>query len=188
MNTTASFTEYLGVISRCVDTDGTVELADTPPGELRVKAGNTVGVGFSAAFTQPYGVQSVDTGVNHIRLRFTGVGSREQAAGLVDMAVFAKPGSLQAAADAFRVADIIGCWVYQAADNEAGKPGDVLGTVEDVLLLPANDVWVVRTPAGTEILLPVIDEVIQHVDVIEKKIIVTLLDGLLNTSVPDPDE
>jgi len=42
----------------------------------------------------------------------------------------------------------------------------------------ANDVYVVKTPSGEEILIPSIKECILDVNVEEKKILVHLLNGL----------
>jgi len=57
--------------------------------------------------------------------------------------------------------------------------GDYLGTVEAVLATGANDVYSVHTPAGRELLLPAIPEVIRSIDVSGHRMTIHLLDGLL---------
>ncbi|RMF51113.1 MAG: ribosome maturation factor RimM [Anaerolineae bacterium] len=57
--------------------------------------------------------------------------------------------------------------------------GQPLGVVEEILETGANDVFVVRSPEGREILLPDITEVILAVDVETRQVRVHLLDGLL---------
>jgi len=52
-----------------------------------------------------------------------------------------------------------------------------LGTITDVWIMPANDVWVLSMPEG-DIPLPVIDDVILSVDIPKKQIIIRLIDGL----------
>ena len=61
-------------------------------------------------------------------------------------------------------------------DVERGE----LGTVEDVIVTGANDVWVVRGPEFGEVLLPAIDDVILKID--DEALIaeVRLLPGLLD--------
>jgi 16S rRNA processing protein RimM len=54
----------------------------------------------------------------------------------------------------------------------------LVGTVEDVIVTGANDVWVVRGPYG-EVLVPVIDDVVCDVDEDAMTARVTLLPGLL---------
>lgn len=67
---------------------------------------------------------------------------------------------------------IVGCTVVT-------EEGENLGTISEILTPGANDVWVVKTAAGKEILLPVIDDVVLHVDVNEKLVKVHLMEGLL---------
>jgi len=54
----------------------------------------------------------------------------------------------------------------------------LIGTVEDVIVTGANDVWIVQGPFG-EVLVPVIDDVILDVDEDEMTASVTLLPGLI---------
>lgn len=56
--------------------------------------------------------------------------------------------------------------------------GEELGQVVEIIETGANDVYVVKTPAGGELLLPAIKDVIQNVDLDEKVITVELLPGL----------
>ncbi len=54
-----------------------------------------------------------------------------------------------------------------------------LGTVTEVIQTGANDVYVVRGPRG-EVLLPAIDECVLELDLDANKMIVHLMDGLVN--------
>jgi 16S rRNA processing protein RimM len=62
-----------------------------------------------------------------------------------------------------------------AVETEEGVP---LGTVEDILETGANDVYVVRSEAEGELLLPAIDSVIRKIDLDSGVLIVRLLPGL----------
>ncbi len=59
------------------------------------------------------------------------------------------------------------------------EDGKELGVLSEILTTAANDVYVVKTSAGKEILIPSIKECILDVDVDNKKIIVHLLEGLI---------
>ena len=59
------------------------------------------------------------------------------------------------------------------------EDGRELGTLEDVLETGANDVYVVNGPGG-EVLLPAIPDVVREVDVPGGRMVVHLLDGLLD--------
>ncbi|MFM1650743.1 ribosome maturation factor RimM [Brevibacillus sp. B_LB10_24] len=73
--------------------------------------------------------------------------------------------------DEFYIHQLVGCEVV----TDEGEP---LGKLVDVLQPGANDVWVVRGVRG-EILLPYIDDCIKEVDVVNKKIVCHLMEGLL---------
>jgi len=73
---------------------------------------------------------------------------------------------------AYFIHDIVGMSVV----TEAGDP---VGTVQEVLSMPANDVWVVV--AGTkEHLIPAIKEVIRSVNVGKRMIVIRPMEGLLD--------
>ncbi len=58
--------------------------------------------------------------------------------------------------------------------------GEDLGTLTDVLLTGANDVYEVTMPHGKKLLLPAIRQCILNVDLDEGKVLVHVLDGLMD--------
>lgn len=74
--------------------------------------------------------------------------------------------------DEFYFHQIVGCEVVT-------DEGETLGTIKEILTPGANDVWVVKANNGKEILLPYIDDVILHVDVVNQKVTVHLMEGLV---------
>ncbi|MFN2281826.1 MAG: ribosome maturation factor RimM [Anaerolineales bacterium] len=58
--------------------------------------------------------------------------------------------------------------------------GEALGKLAEILITGANDVYLVRTPAGKELLLPAIDEVIREIDLELGLIRAHLIAGLLD--------
>lgn len=73
----------------------------------------------------------------------------------------------------YYIADIIGSSVI--TDN-----GKHLGILSDVLQTGANDVFVVKTQSGNEVLLPVIDECVLDKDIENKIVKVHIMKGLLD--------
>jgi 16S rRNA processing protein RimM len=57
---------------------------------------------------------------------------------------------------------------------------EYLGKLKEVLLTGANDVYLVETPDGNEILLPAIQDVILDVNVEDKRMLVHIIPGLLS--------
>jgi len=75
--------------------------------------------------------------------------------------------------DEYFITDIIDALVVDEEGNEIG----VLG---EVLLTGANDVYVIKTKDGKEILVPAIKQCIIDVNVKEQKIIVRLMEGMMD--------
>lgn len=73
----------------------------------------------------------------------------------------------------YYIADIIGSKVITDEDK-------ILGTLTDVLQTGANDVYVVKTKDGKEVLLPSIEECILDRDIENKIVKVHIMKGLLN--------
>ncbi len=69
--------------------------------------------------------------------------------------------------------EIIGCAMY----TDEGKK---IGRVTEILSPGANDVWIVRADSGEEHLIPYITDVVKHIDVNSKKIIIHPMEGLLD--------
>lgn len=74
--------------------------------------------------------------------------------------------------DEYYVADLQGLQVYL-------EDGSLFGTLKDVMETGANDVYIVTTEDGEEVLLPAIKECIREVDVEQGKMTIHLMDGLL---------
>lgn len=71
----------------------------------------------------------------------------------------------------FFICDILG---FSVVSTE----GELLGTLDDVLTTGANDVFVVKTPDGKELLLPYIEECIREISEEDKRITAYLMPGL----------
>lgn len=69
-------------------------------------------------------------------------------------------------ADSYYVVDLVGCTVVDDAT------GETVGKVEDVYQLPANDVYVIRTITGGEVLFPAVRDFVKHIDIAAKRITV----------------
>lgn len=67
--------------------------------------------------------------------------------------------------------DIVGCEVWSTA-------GQLIGTVADVYKMSAQDLWVVRQDEK-EYLIPAVKEFVDHVDLKNRKIVINVIDGLL---------
>lgn len=179
----AQFDEYIGVIARTHGINGAVVLIDTPGVRVNLTPGSVVGVGYSREFARTMTVTTYEASVKSARIAFVEIVTPDDALPLVDQAVYARTTDVVVSDERYSIGDIEGCEVYDDA-------GHCLGRISDVWLLPANDVWIVDCADGSSIPIPVIDSVIKHVDVPNKRVKVQLLDGLdkLHTSSDEADD
>lgn len=75
--------------------------------------------------------------------------------------------------DEYFVADLLGCEVVDEENNR-------LGVLEDVIETGANDVYMVKSPEGKELLFPAIKECVRRVSIEERQIQVHIMPGLLD--------
>lgn len=75
--------------------------------------------------------------------------------------------------DEYYIADLIGMEVFQ-------ENGEKFGVLKDVMETGANDVYIVETEEGREVLLPAIHECILDVDLETNRMEVHIMDGLLD--------
>lgn len=117
-------------------------------------------------------VEEVKFSKNLVLLKFKGIETIEQAEELRNYYLQAKRSDIKLEKGAYFIVDLIGLEVYTEA-------GEFLGVLKEVLQPGANDVYVVKNKENNEILLPVIPDVVKHVDIDGKKIIVNLIEGLI---------
>lgn len=76
-------------------------------------------------------------------------------------------------ADEYYIADLIGLDIYL-------ENGERFGVLKDVMETGANDVYIVETEEGKEVLIPAIHECVLDIDVEENRMEIHLMDGLLD--------
>ncbi len=121
----------------------------------------------------PYKVQSSKINKQFLILKLEGVDTPEEANKLRETYVKRerKPNE-NLGEDTFYIEDLIGLLVYD--DSSC-----LIGTLTEVLTPGANDVYVVKTEDGNEILLPAIKDVVKEVDLLNKKMVVHIMEGLI---------
>ena len=120
-----------------------------------------------------YGIEEVKYHKNMVLIKLKGIDTVEEAEKLRD-------GYLQVdrkdeeplEEGTYYIVDMIGLEVYT-------DDGNILGKLEDIYNTGSNDIYVVKNEQGKQILLPAISEVIQKIDMENKKIIVHLIKGLI---------
>jgi len=76
--------------------------------------------------------------------------------------------------DTYFICDLIGCSVYEEVN------GRQLGILENIIKTSSNDIYIIKSQNGKEILIPALKSVVKRISVKEKKIWVLLPDGLID--------
>ena len=87
----------------------------------------------------------------------------------------------------FYDSDLEGCEVViDGGDSDGGdSDGGVIGVVREVSHLPGQDLLVVATPDGREVLIPFVSAFVPQIDVSAKRIVITPPEGLLEPGDDD---
>jgi 16S rRNA processing protein RimM len=162
----------VGRITRGVGLKGELNVAVLTDSSERFEKLKTVWIGSDESQAVKHGVTAARVARSSVVLKLKGIDSRTAADSLRGHLIFIdskdvvvpKKGS-------YFIHDIVGMSVEM-------ESGEAIGTVQEVMQLPANDVWVVGGPRG-EILIPAIKEVIRSVDVQRRRVVIRPLEGLL---------
>jgi 16S rRNA processing protein RimM len=163
----------IGKISGCFGVKGFVKVRPVTHASGRLST-------LASCFIGEPGRDSVSTAVAEIKeqkpeilMRFAAFPDRTAAETIVGKYLMVDDGeTVPPPPGSWFIHEIIGCTV----ETEDGKK---VGVVEDVLKLPAQDVWSIRAFAST-VMFPVVKDFIVRVDTAGKKIVVRPPEGLLS--------
>jgi 16S rRNA processing protein RimM len=119
-----------------------------------------------------YLIERLQIGNNEVFVKFHSVNDRNQAETLRGASVMIPvTARLPAPAGEFYHSEIIGLPAYTAA-------GESLGAIVDIETFPAHDVWVIRHGNQAR-LIPAVKAFIKEVDLQNRRVVITPIDGLL---------
>ena len=119
-------------------------------------------------------VESYRNHKNFLLVKFEGIDLVEEAEKLKNLQIKIdsdEVGELEE--NEFYFHEIIGCQVFDENDRN-------LGEIIDILTPGANDVWVIKGEKGKEILIPYIEDVVKQIDIINKKVNIEVMEGLID--------
>lgn len=119
-------------------------------------------------------VESYRTHKNNLLVKFVGIDSIEEAEKLKNLQIKIDSENIgELEENEYYFHEIIGCEVF----DENGKS---LGEISEILTPGANDVWVIKSQNGKEILIPYIEDIVKKIDVENKKIDIEVMEGLID--------
>lgn len=108
-------------------------------------------------------VEKTRSSKKNLQIKFERFNSRRELEVLINREVFIRSEDIAELPDgSYFIHDLIG--------SEVWREGKVIGSIKEVLQLPANDVFVILDEKRNEILIPFVLEFIDHIDEKNKKI------------------
>lgn len=168
----------VGRVYRAHGVKGEVKVIPETDDPERFEALDEVYLGDTAETAEPYGVESVRYQVGGkgvtVVLRLEGVTTREEADALRQHGVYADEDDLPPLGEGeVYLHDLIGLAVVDEA-------GEAVGTVRDVLQMPAHDVYVVARPGRPDAMIPAVPAFVVGVDLEGGRLVVRPIEGLLD--------
>lgn len=166
----------LVLVGRVVKTQGikgAVKILSSGEGAAALPSGSTVYLTNGKGMEKSLTVESSRPHQQMTVLAFREVRRIEEAEELVGCSLYLEPENLPTLSD-----DEFYWYQLQGLEVKTEK-GKFLGRLEDIVPTGSNDVFVVRKDHG-EFLIPATDEVVVHVDLKSKTMVVRPIEGLLS--------
>lgn len=167
--------DYLlvGVIVKTKGYKGEMIVIDIPKAIDNIRENIKVKIRYSEQFAMEFNLKHFKRYQKNANLKLKEINSDTEARSLKEHGLFVKKEDINRKENVYIDHEIAGCKVYDFQTEE------FLGEIVDILELPANDVWILKTDKS-EIPLPVIDDVIKSVDITKKEIRIEVMEGLMD--------
>lgn len=149
--------------------EATIEVQTDDP-EIRFKVGSKLTLEDGRQLT----IRSSRWHNQILLLAFDGVADRNQIEELRDKLISSDVDLGSLAPGEYHFQQLIGCEVFQ-------QTGELVGTVDEIVKLPGQDLLSVRRTA-VQVLIPMVKQIIIEIDVLAKKIVVNPPEGLLDVA------
>ena len=125
--------------------------------------------------SKEYEIERVRYQQEMVILKLKGVDDRDGSEALKTKDVFITEADLkELPEDTFYIRDLIGMEV------ENIETGEKIGVMKDVLQNTAQDIYLIKTAGGRDVLIPAVSEFIKEINPDERKIRVKLIEGMLD--------
>lgn len=166
--------KYLGIISSVNFDKNHIILADFPKNLPNIDFNFEIKVGFSLNFSQNYSAISMINHKKYLQIEIKENLKSQNTEFFVRKAVYTDFENLMKKdRDILLPEDILGISIFNVENNE------LIGTVKDVLLNPANQVWIVENDEY-ELPIPNTPNVVKKIDMQKKVAYIEIIDGLLD--------
>lgn len=162
--------QYIGTISGTKGFKGEMELKDIPEGINKLASNSRIFIGFSPAFTNEFILNSFQKKSKSGKISAEEIRSDKDAKEFLERGVFVERKNILLENKSQLTDDIVGLEVYDEKQS-------FVGVVKEVWYLPGNDVFYTKTAEGF-LPIPVINDVVQEINLKLGRINVNMIDGL----------
>jgi ribosomal 30S subunit maturation factor RimM len=171
-------TKYLGIISSINHSKNLIILSDFPKNLPNIDSRFKIQIGFSKNFAQEFLAENMQNQKRFLQIKLVDNISTTPVEFFIRKAVFTENDNLiQKNPDLVLPEDILGLNIFNIANNE------LIGTVKDVLINPANQIWVVENDIF-ELPIPFSPNVVKKVNMKEHSAYIELIEGLMDLAIP----
>lgn len=168
---------YCGTIVAVKGYEGNIIVSDLQFEVPPLVSGMKVNIGYSEQFSREFTIEEWKVSKLKVVAKIKNIDSNEVAKEYKEMGVFVEKNLLHELDETYiALEDIIGCKLFDAETDEH------LGEILEVWETPANKVWLIQY-GGQEITIPVIDDVVKSIDIENKKVKISMIEGLLEAQI-----
>jgi len=162
----------IGKITRCIGVRGALKIFPFSSSLQRFLSLKEVYVGYESSKIEEQNICSVELRNDCVVIAFEGINDRTSAEKLLTKYIFIdEEQRIPLQNNEWFIDSIIGSDVFVEEKS--------IGKIIDVLKFPAQDVWVAKDTLGKETLIPAVLDILKKVDVHNKVVMISAIDGLL---------
>ena len=162
----------LGQVVRPHGLEGVLRIKSYAQSEESFLKAGKVFLQLNSGETLEHPVLSLRPHKNILLMKLRGLNTLEEAEKYRGAAILIRKDALTREGEEYFWHELIGLRVYMG-------DGEYVGTIRHVLPTGSNDIYVVRE-GEKEVLVPAVHEVVKEIDLINKKMIISYLEGLLD--------
>ena len=162
----------VGIITKGHGLKGEVKIRTYAGDPKMLVAGQLLRATYPDGRVQTLELRSVRTQGGKVLVGFAGIDDRTQAEGLRGVELAVKREDLPPLGPGdYYLSDLVGYTVVTDG-------GEVIGPVQEAWNMPASDVLQVMR-GGHEVLIPVVDDIVKGIDHLNRQVVITVIEGLL---------
>ena len=168
----------IGIITRTIGVDGDFLVENTDDNISSIKDNSIVNIGYSYSFLNKYRLKSVIKKNKGLQMAIEGIDTKERANTLKNNAAFTLEENLikEKNVKIYSLNEIINCQVINVDSNK------IIGKIIKEETYPAHKIWTVEYNFK-EVLVPVVDEIVEYIDIDNKKVGLNIIPGLFEVNL-----